>query len=39
MEMKNIPFGITEWEKIKKVEHKGEQGTSFWRTCEFGNSF
>ena len=37
MEMKDIPFGITDWEKIEKVEHKGEQGTSFWRTCEFGN--
>jgi quercetin dioxygenase-like cupin family protein len=37
MEMKDIPFGITDWEKIEKVEHKGEQGTSFWRTREFGN--
>ena len=35
MEMKDIPFGITDWEKIEKVEHRGEQGTSFWRTCEF----
>ena len=37
MEMKNIPFGTTDWEKIDKVEHKGEQGTSFWRTKQFDN--
>lgn len=37
MEMKDIPFGITDWEKIEQVEHKGEHGTSFWRTREFGN--
>jgi quercetin dioxygenase-like cupin family protein len=35
MEMKNIPFGITDWEKIERVEHKGETGTSFWRTQQF----
>jgi quercetin dioxygenase-like cupin family protein len=35
MEMKNIPFGITDWEKIEKEEHKGEQGTAFWRTRRF----
>lgn len=35
MEMKNIPFGTTDWEKIDKVEHKGEHGTSFWRTQQF----
>ena len=37
MEIKNIPFGLTYWEKIEKVEHKGETGTSFWRTQEFNN--
>lgn len=37
MEMKNIPFGITNWEGIEKIEHKGETGTSFWRTREFDN--
>jgi hypothetical protein len=36
MEMKNIPFGITDWEKIEEVEHKGEQGSAFWKTQEFG---
>jgi quercetin dioxygenase-like cupin family protein len=37
MEMKNIPFGVTDWEKIERVEHEGEQGTSIWRTREFDN--
>jgi quercetin dioxygenase-like cupin family protein len=37
MEMKNIPFGITDWEKIESVEHKGETGTAFWRTRECNN--
>jgi hypothetical protein len=36
MEMKKIPFGITDWEKIEEVEHKGEQGSAFWKTQEFG---
>jgi quercetin dioxygenase-like cupin family protein len=37
MEMKEIPFGITDWEKIKVEEHKGEKGNSFWRTQLFSN--
>ena len=24
MEMKNIPFGITDWTTVEAVEHKGE---------------
>ena len=35
MEMKNIPFGITDWSKIEPVEHKGEAGAAFWRTQQF----
>ena len=37
MNIQNIPFTITDWEKIKPVEYKGESGTSFWRTFEGGN--
>ena len=36
MEMKNIPFVVTNWDKIVEVEHKGEQGSAFWKTQEFG---
>ena len=37
MEMKNIPFGITDWEEIIPTEHNGETGMAVWRTQEFGN--
>lgn len=37
MQLINIPFGITDWEKISEEEHKGEKGTSFWKTQNFGD--
>ena len=37
MQLINIPFGITDWEKISEEEHKGEKGTSFWKTQYFGD--
>ena len=36
MQMENIPFGITDWERIPIVEHPGRNGTALWRTCTFG---
>jgi uncharacterized cupin superfamily protein len=36
MELINIPFEVTDWGKIEEVEHKGEQGSAFWKTQEFG---
>lgn len=36
MKLSDIPFGTTDWSQIEKTEHKGEQGTAFWRTCQFG---
>ena len=35
MEMKNIPFGITNWAEIVPTEHKGETGMALWRTQQF----
>lgn len=35
MEMKNIPFGITNWAEIASTEHKGETGMALWRTQQF----
>lgn len=32
----NIPFQTIDWTSIEKVEHKGERGTSFWQTLQFG---
>jgi hypothetical protein len=37
MEMKNIPFGITNWNEITATEHKGETGMAIWRTQQFDN--
>jgi hypothetical protein len=36
MEMKNIPFGITDWAGVTPAEHPGETGTAYWRTQLFG---
>jgi hypothetical protein len=35
MEMKNIPFGLTNWSEIVPTEHKGETGMALWRTQQF----
>ena len=35
MDMKNIPFGITNWSQIEPEEHKGETGIAIWRTQQF----
>lgn len=37
MEMKNIPFGISNWSEIAPTEHKGETGMAIWRTQQFDN--
>ncbi len=37
MQMSNIPFAITDWERIEPTEHAGERGTAYWRTQTFGN--
>jgi len=35
MDMKNIPFGTTNWSQIVKTEHPGETGMAFWQTKQF----
>ncbi len=37
MEMKNIPFGVTDWAGIVPTEHKGETGMALWYTQQFDN--
>lgn len=37
MDMKGIPFGITDWSQIEASEHKGETGKAYWRTRQFDN--
>jgi hypothetical protein len=36
MNAANIPFRAIDWGRIPREEHKGETGTSFWRTQQFG---
>jgi quercetin dioxygenase-like cupin family protein len=36
MHLQNIPFGLTDWEKIEVTEHAGITGIALWRTQVFG---
>lgn len=36
MQLSDIPFGITDWSQIEQTEHRGERGTAYWRTRNFG---
>ena len=36
MQMKEIPFGTTDWTGVEPTEHKGETGVARWRTRQFG---
>jgi hypothetical protein len=35
MDMKNIPFGTTDWSQIPTTEHRGETGAATWHTQQF----
>jgi hypothetical protein len=37
MEIKDVPFGVTDWAEVPRTEHKGETGVAWWRTREIGN--
>ncbi len=37
MKIQDVPFSVIQWDKETPTEHKGETGTSFWRTFEQGN--
>jgi hypothetical protein len=36
VDLRDIPFGITDWQRIDPVEHAGEAGVARWRTRQFG---
>jgi hypothetical protein len=36
MQLLNFPFEVTDWDRIKPEEHKGETGGARWRTRTFG---
>jgi len=35
MDIKNIPFGITDWSQVATTHHPGEAGLATWRTQQF----
>ena len=35
MDIKNIPFGITNWAEIPTTRHTGDQGYALWCTQQF----
>lgn len=37
MQMRDIPFGTTDWSSVPRTEHAGETGQAFWRTRQFGD--
>lgn len=37
MQLTAIPFGTTDWSQIEPVAHPGDEGTAYWRTCQFGS--
>lgn len=37
MRIDQLPFGTTDWSLVERTEHKGDSGTAYWRTCQFGD--
>lgn len=36
MHIENIPFGVTDWSQIERIEHAGHTGKAYWQTRNFG---
>jgi quercetin dioxygenase-like cupin family protein len=36
MDMRDIPFGVTDWAAVEPEERRGESGAAVWRTRVFG---
>ena len=37
MQISAIPFGTTDWQRIERIEYKGERGVAYWRAQQFGD--
>lgn len=37
MELKDIPFGTTDWAALEPTRHDGDAGHALWRTRQFGD--
>jgi hypothetical protein len=36
VDLRDIPFGITDWQQVDPTEHAGEIGVARWHTRHFG---
>ena len=37
MHLANIPFSVTDWSQLERVEHAGDTGMAWWRTLRLGD--
>jgi hypothetical protein len=37
MKIEGVPFAVTDWDRVARVDHPGESGHATWRTIEIGN--
>jgi len=37
MQLRDIPFQVTDWSALPVTEHPGDTGMALWRTLEVGN--
>ena len=37
MHIPGFSFATTDWSQVGRVEHKGERGSAYWRTRQFGD--
>lgn len=36
MQIRDIPFGVTDWQEVERTVHPGQTGVARWRTRQFG---
>ena len=37
MQLRDIPFGLTDWQAVEATRHAGDAGEALWRTRQFGD--
>jgi quercetin dioxygenase-like cupin family protein len=37
MNISALPFNVTDWSGVPRIEHKGERGSAYWQTQQFGD--
>lgn len=37
MQLRDIPFGVTDWQDVDTTRHPGDAGEALWRTRKFGD--